>query len=68
MGLPPPFTPQIRKSVVHWMAEGLLIVVSVALGFAVSQLGESREERRLAARVLNGVGAEVEYNLATVEP
>ncbi len=27
----PAFTPQIRKSVVHWMAEGLLIVVSVAL-------------------------------------
>jgi hypothetical protein len=45
-----------------------LIVVSVALGFAVSQLGESRAERRLAARVLKGVGAEVEYNLATVEP
>jgi len=62
------FTPQIRKAAVHWIAEGLLIVVSVALGFAVSQLGESRAERRLAARVLNGVGAEVEYNLATVEP
>ena len=43
-------------------------MVSVALGFAVSQLGDSRAERRLAARVLNGVGAEVEYNLATVEP
>jgi hypothetical protein len=67
MGVPP-FTPQIKKSVVQWMAEGLLFVVNVALGFAVSQLGESRAERRLAARVLNGVGAEVEDNLATAEP
>jgi hypothetical protein len=56
------------KTPVHWLLEGLLIVVSVALGFGVAQFRESRSNRELAARVLTGLQAEVEQNLATLEP
>jgi hypothetical protein len=53
---------------VPWLREGLVIVVSVLLGFGVSQYGQSRDERRLAARVLQGVLVEVELNRAAVQP
>ena len=53
---------------VHWLLEGVLIVISVALGFWVTQLQEARSDRRLAARVLDGVLAEVEHNRAVLEP
>jgi len=57
-----------EKPTVRFLLEGLLIVVSVALGFAVAQYGESRANQELADRVLKGLRAEVERNLATLEP
>ena len=50
------------------MLEGLLIVVSVLLAFAVDEFREGRANREFAARVLNGIQAEMEHNLATLEP
>ena len=63
-------TPTLRteKPAIRFLLEGLLIVVSVALGFAVAQYGESRANRELGDRVLQGLRAEVERNLATLEP
>lgn len=52
----------------HWLLEGLFIVVSVALGFGLTQWGEARHDRELADRMLLGVRAEVERNRATLEP
>ena len=60
--------PKPGKTVAHWLLEGLFIVISVTLGFGVAQYRESRANRELAARVLSGVQAEVEHNLATLEP
>ena len=57
-----------EKPAVRFLLEGLLIVVSVALGFAVAQYGESRANQELADRVFEGLRAEVERNLATLEP
>jgi hypothetical protein len=50
------------------MLEGVLIVVSVLLAFAVDEFREGRANREFAARVLNGIHAEMEHNLATLEP
>ena len=52
----------------HWIAEGMLIIVSVALGFALAQLGEARSDRRLAERALVSLSAEIELNLAVLAP
>ena len=60
--------PKPGKTVAHWLLEGLFIVISVTLGFGVAQYRESRANRELAARVLNSLQAEVEHNLATLEP
>jgi hypothetical protein len=60
--------PRLGRSAVHWALEGLLIVVSVLLAFAVSELREARAERELTARVLNGVRAEIEHNLKVLDP
>jgi hypothetical protein len=60
--------PKIRKTLGHWLLEGLFIVISVALGFWVTQVREERQSHELAARVLKGLEAEVQYNLATLEP
>jgi hypothetical protein len=60
--------PKINKTLVHWLIEGVFIVISVALGFAVAQYRESKADRELAARVLKGVQAEIERNLAALEP
>src|ERR1051326_6367613 len=60
--------PKVGKSAGHWLFEGLLIVVSVALGFAVTQYRESRANRELASRVRKGLQSEVEHNLAILEP
>lgn len=57
-----------RRSLPHWLLEGVFIVVSVALGFAVGQYGERRSERALADRVLASVLAEVERNRASLRP
>lgn len=56
------------KSIPHWLLEGMFIIVSVALGFAVAQFGEYRANRELVARVLAGLEAEIKGNLATLEP
>jgi hypothetical protein len=60
--------PKIGKTLGHWLLEGLFIVISVALGFWVAQVREERQSHELAARVLKGLEAEVQYNLATLEP
>jgi hypothetical protein len=56
------------QTISHWLLEGLFIVVSVALGFWVAQIREARQNRELAARVLKGLEAEVQSNVATLEP
>ena len=60
--------PKIGKTLGHWLLEGLFIVISVALGFWVTQVREERQSHQLAARVLTGLQAEVQHNLATLEP
>jgi hypothetical protein len=60
--------PKIGKTSGHWLLEGVFIVISVALGFWVAQVREERQSHELAARVLRGLEAEVQYNLATLEP
>ena len=57
-----------RKKTGQWLLEGVFIVVSVALGFAVSQFGEYRNERQLAQRMLESIRIEVEYNRRALEP
>ncbi len=52
----------------RWLLEGSLIVVSVALGFAVAQLGENRANRELVARVLAGIETEMMQNLEILQP
>jgi dimethylhistidine N-methyltransferase len=51
--------PKMGKTLGHWLLEGLFIVISVALGFWVTQLREERQSHELAARVLTGLQAEV---------
>jgi hypothetical protein len=60
--------PKIGKTLGHWLLEGLLIVISVALGFWVTQMREERQNHELATRVLKGLETEVQYNLAVLEP
>src|SRR4029077_4086346 len=60
--------PKIGKTLGHWLLEGLFIVISVALGFWVTQVREERQSHELAARVLTGLQGEVQHNLATLEP
>jgi hypothetical protein len=56
------------KKAPQWLLEGVFIIVSVLLGFAVAQFGESRNNRELAKRALNSIKAEMEQNLAAIEP
>jgi hypothetical protein len=65
---PAPVPAPARKSLPHWLLEGLFIVLSVALGFGVAQYGEYRSDRELASRALNGIRSEIEQNLAILEP
>jgi hypothetical protein len=60
--------PKIGKALGHWLLEGLFIVISVALGFWVTQIREERQNHELAVRVLKGLEAEVQSNLKTLEP
>ena len=60
--------PTLGKTLGHWLLEGLFIVLSVALGFWVTQIREERQSHELLARVLNGLEAEVQSNLVTLEP
>jgi hypothetical protein len=45
-----------------------LIVVSVALGFAVARFGEYRDDHQFAARMLTSIEAELRHNAAILEP
>lgn len=56
------------KKVSAWLLEGIFIVVSVALGFAVTQYGDYRSDRALARQMLAGILTEVEYNRAALVP
>jgi hypothetical protein len=60
--------PSSRKAAAAWLLEGAFIVVSVALGFAVSQYGEYRNERQLARQMLDSIRSEVEFNRSLLEP
>jgi hypothetical protein len=61
--------PQARgRPPLHWLLEGLFIVVSVVLGFAVSEYGKARDDRVLARRMLASIQAEVEHNRQILEP
>ena len=51
-----------------WLLEGAFIVVSVALGFGVTQCGQYRDNRELAAKALTNLAAEVESNRQGLEP
>jgi hypothetical protein len=62
------FFPASGKAVVPWLLEGLLIVVSVALGFWVTQVQQGRQDRELAARVLERIEQEIVSNAKTLEP
>jgi hypothetical protein len=65
---PAPRTVRISKTTVHWMLEGTFIVVGVVLGFAVAEYGQSRQDRELAARVLQALAQEIDFNLETLAP
>src|ERR1700680_1174365 len=60
--------PRVGSTLGHWLLEGMFIVISVALGFWVTQIREERQSHELAARVLKGLETEVQYNLVTLEP
>ena len=46
----------------RWVAEAVLILASVAVGFLVSEFGQYRQERALADMVLRAVAEEVKQN------
>jgi hypothetical protein len=58
----------VARKPLHWLPEGVFIVVSVVLGFGLTELGEYRNDRELAARMLASIRAEVEHNRATLAP
>jgi hypothetical protein len=58
----------LGRSARHWFFEGVLIVVSVLLGFGLSEFREAQAERDLTGRVLDGIKAEIEYNMSVLEP
>jgi hypothetical protein len=58
----------ISKTALHWLLEGLFIVVGVVFAFGVAEYGERRQEQQLAARVLRGLTDEIAYNMAQLEP
>jgi hypothetical protein len=60
--------PKPGRTLSHWLLEGSFIVLSVALGFWVTQLREEHQNRELASRVLKGIEAEMQSNLSLVEP
>jgi len=60
--------PKVGRTLGHWLLEGVFIVISVALGFWVTQVREERQNRELATRVLKALEAEMHANLSTLEP
>ena len=65
---PAPAQSKRRPMLPRWLPEMALIVVSVALGFGAAQYGEYRGDRQLGVRILVGLEAELEQNLASLEP
>jgi hypothetical protein len=64
---PPTSSPRVGRMPSRFLFESLLIVISVALGFVVTQWRESVVEGELAARVLADVLVEVEANLGQID-
>jgi len=64
----PAEAPRPRKTVPAWLLEGIFIVVSVLLGFGVTQYGEYRDNREFAARALSSISAELASNRQSLEP
>jgi hypothetical protein len=60
--------PRGSRSLPSWLLEGVFIVISVLLGFAVAQFGEYRNNRELATRALTSLQAEIEHNRALLQP
>lgn len=60
--------PMLGRSARHWFFEGLLIVGSVLLAFGLSEFRQTQAERDLTGRILDGIRAEIEYNLSVLEP
>jgi hypothetical protein len=60
--------PSGQKTISHWLFEGIFIVVSVVLGFTISQFGDYRNERQLSRQMLESIRSEVEYNRKALEP
>jgi hypothetical protein len=58
--------PSTDKRPIHWLLEGIFIVVSVLLGFGINEFGEYRKERGLAAQMLASIQSEVDYNRAAL--
>jgi hypothetical protein len=56
------------RAAVPWLLEGILIVISVALGFWVTQIQQDRQDRVFAERVLERIEQEVASNAQTLEP
>lgn len=50
----------------RYLAEAVLLVAAVVLGFAVTEWGEDRREERRADQALAAMGRELEQNLAEV--
>jgi hypothetical protein len=63
-----PSSASARKSLPPWLLESLFIVLSVALGYAVTQYTQAQSDSELRRRVLRGLQEEVEYNLQVLEP
>lgn len=61
------FLPASGKAV-PWLLEGVLIVISVALGFWVTQVQQDRQDHALADRVLERIAQEIAANTKTLEP
>src|ERR1700754_120073 len=57
-----------ERSAARWVIDVLMILLSVAVGFAAAQYGEYRTNRGFKATVERSVRAEVERNLAVLEP
>lgn len=60
--------PRSRRSLPSWLLEGIFIVISVLLGFAVAQYGEYRNNRELKTRALTSLQAEIEKNQTILSP
>lgn len=67
-GAAEPTVPPTGRKPIHWLLEGVFIVISVLLGFGITEFGKARDERNLAARMLASIRAEVEFNRAALAP